>query len=285
MLKTYHTITDLQHFLNKEKQSGRSIGFVPTMGALHNGHISLIEKSKKECSLTVCSIFVNPTQFNDPSDFKKYPRDIEQDKTLLEKNGCDCLFLPDVAEIYPSDDYRKINFDTGYLGKMLEGAYRPGHFVGMVAVVKRLFDIVMPDKAFFGQKDYQQCLIVKKMAEYYHLDLEIITCPTIREKSGLAMSSRNLRLSGENREKAAIIYKTLTWAEKEINRGTLSFEEIKDQARAHFTGNGNFTVDYFDICSCDTLEPLSEKLNNERMVVIAAVWLGDVRLIDNIIVS
>lgn len=285
MLKTYHTITDLQHFLYQEKQKGHSIGFIPTMGALHQGHLSLIERSKIDCDTSICSIFVNPTQFNDPADYQKYPKDIAKDTAMLEAAGCDGVFLPSVAEMYPGDKYRSISFDPGAVGNRLEGKFRPGHFSGMTAVVKRLFDIVQPDKAFFGQKDYQQCLIVQKMTSFYHLPLSIVACPTVREANGLAMSSRNLRLTAEEREKATIIYKTLMWAKKEISDGTLNIEEIKREAMRHFSKNGNFTVDYFDICSVDTLESVLDLTDIDKIVILAAVWLRDVRLIDNVIVS
>ena len=284
MLKTYLSIPELQQYLDSGKKSGNAIGFVPTMGALHDGHISLIKESKKRCGITVCSIFVNPTQFNDPNDYKLYPRNTESDKKILEEAGCDCLFLPAVDEIYPSDDYRHISFDPGKLGQVLEGAYRPGHFSGMVSVVKRLFDIILPDKAFFGQKDYQQYLIIKKMAENYNLPVEIVKCATIREKTGLAMSSRNQRLSPEEKQNAALIYKTLTRAAGEINEGRLGFETIISQAMFDLREKGNFKVDYFDICSANSLEHVNFRQQKEPLAVLTAVRVGDIRLIDNVLV-
>jgi len=283
MLKTYHTITDLQQILFLEKQKNQSIGFVPTMGALHAGHLSLIETSNASSAKTVCSIFVNPTQFNDAQDYKKYPRDIEKDIELLESAGCDFLFLPDEKEMYPDNKFKSIDFDPGELGLRLEGASRPGHFAGMTAVVKRLFDIVLPDKAFFGQKDYQQYLIVKKMVDYYHLPIEIIKCPIHREPNGLAMSSRNERLAPELRQEAALIHKTLTWIKEQVNRNGLNFEVIKSSARAMLESNGNFTVDYIDICSALDLKPATEDTKN--LIALAAVNIGGVRLIDNVEIS
>ncbi len=284
MLNIYHSIIDLNEYLDKARLAGKSIGFVPTMGALHAGHISLIEESSRQCDVTVCSIFVNPTQFNDPSDYTKYPRNIESDKIILENTGCSCLFVPDAKEIYPDESFKHITFDPGPIGMILDGAHRPGHFAGMAAVVKRLLDIVVPDKAFFGQKDYQQYLIVKMMTAYYQMPVEILKCPTVREKNGLAMSSRNQRLSPDEREQAAMIYKTLTWAAHEISAGNLSFETIEKQAMFDLMANGKYNVDYFDICSAETLEKLNFNKNNEPLAILTAVWIRDVRLIDNILV-
>lgn len=283
ILKTYLSISELQEDLDTKRSSGGSIGFVPTLGALHEGHVSLLKESKKRCGITVCSIFVNPTQFNNPVDYELYPRNTEKDKKILEEAGCDCLFLPGVGEIYPSEDYKHISFDPGRLGQVLEGAHRPGHFSGMASVVKRLLDIVRPDKAFFGQKDFQQYLIIKKMAGYYNLPMEIVRCPTIRENNGLAMSSRNQRLSLEEREKASLIYRTLTWAEHEINAGMLSFETIMERAAFDLTEKGEFKVDYFDICSANSLERVSSIKEKEELAVLTAVWIRDVRLIDNLL--
>jgi pantoate--beta-alanine ligase len=284
ILETFFNISDLQADLDSKRSSGASIGFVPTMGALHKGHISLLNESKEKCDVTVCSIFVNPTQFNDPKDYQLYPRNTETDKKILEEAGCDCLFMPSVDEMYPSEDYKHISFDPGRLGQILEGAHRPGHFAGMVSVVKRLLDIVMPDKAFFGQKDYQQYLIVHKMVEYYKLPLEIVKCDTVREDNGLAMSSRNQRLSQEEREKASLIYKTLTWAKHEINAGKLNFETIISQAMFDLTEKGDFKVDYFDICGSNSLEHVGFRRDNEKLVALTAVWIRDIRLIDNLLV-
>jgi pantoate--beta-alanine ligase len=285
MLKPYHSITDLQQVLFLQKESGHTVGFVPTMGALHQGHISLITESKRQCGKTVASIFVNPTQFNDILDYERYPQYSENDRMLLEMAGCDYLFLPDEKEMYPSGSYKHIDFDPGPIGNRLEGSSRPGHFAGMAAVVKRLFDIVKPDKAFFGLKDYQQYLIVKKMVAFYNLPIEIVGCPIIREENGLAMSSRNARLTASQRAKAGFIYKTLTRAAEEIKEGSLSFETILAQAKAGLAAEGDIVVDYIDICSADSLEPATEKMNENELIIPIAVYMGEVRLIDNIIIK
>jgi pantoate--beta-alanine ligase len=283
MLTIFSQVEDLQVFLNKEKSAGKSIGFVPTMGALHTGHLSLIERSKQENDITVCSIFVNPIQFNNPDDFALYPRDYQKDEQILEAAGCNILFLPTVDEVYPDPAMRKIDFDPGALGNKYEGASRPGHFAGMVAVVKRLFDIIRPTASYFGQKDYQQYLIVKKMIRHYHLPLRLVMCPIFREPNGLAMSSRNERLSPENREEAALIYRTLSKAELQIKKG-VNLDTIKKEAIADFDKNGNFQVDYFDICSAEGMEPAASTNIDSGLLICTAVILGGVRLLDNILV-
>ena len=284
MLNIYHSVTDLNEYLETAGKASKSVGFVPTMGALHAGHMSLIEESSRLCDITVCSIFVNPTQFNDPSDYTKYPRNIESDKIILENSSCTCLFVPDVSEIYPDASYKQIRFNPGPTGALLEGAHRPGHFNGMVAVVKRLLDIVMPQKAFFGQKDYQQYLIVKMMTSFYQMPVEIVKCATVREPNGLAMSSRNQRLTAEERENATIIYKTLIWAKQQITDGKLSFETIEKQAMFDLKAKGKYDVDYFDICSAETLEKLNFNEDKKPLIILTAVRIRDIRLIDNILV-
>src|ERR1700751_2518908 len=201
------TIQEIRDFEGKLTNAGKQIGFVPTMGALHKGHISLIEQSKKACDITVCSIFVNPNQFNDKNDLARYPRMPEKDCKMLEENGCDIVFMPSEEEIYPVPDTRV--FDFGMIDKVLDGAHRPGHFNGVAQVVSRLFDIVKPDRAYFGLKDYQQVLIIKKMVEQLHLPVEIVACPILREPDGLAMSSRNTLLSAEERKAASLIPKLM----------------------------------------------------------------------------
>jgi pantoate--beta-alanine ligase len=284
MLKTCHTITDLQQILFPERGNAKSLGFIPTMGALHRGHLSLIEASRNQCDITVSSIFVNPTQFNDPSDFTKYPRDTAKDTAMLEDAGCDYLFLPSGNEIYPDSSYTKIDFDPGALGEKLEGKFRPGHFAGMTAVVKRLLDIVKPGKAFFGLKDYQQFLLVKKMVEFYDMPVEIIGCPIIREENGLAMSSRNERLSAENRKKASLIFEILTRAAHQVKNSSLGYEAIKQTAKADLANVGNFTVDYFDICSAKDLSTVEDDETKQELIILTAVYIGNVRLIDNVLV-
>ena len=283
MLTTVSQVQDLQIFLNKERAAGKKIGFVPTMGALHAGHLSLIARSEQENDITVCSIFVNPIQFNNPNDFALYPREYQKDQQILEDAGCNILFLPSENEVYPDVALRKIDFDPGQLGSRYEGASRPGHFAGMVAVVKRLFDIVQPENTYFGQKDYQQYLIVKKMISHYNLPVNLVMCPIYREPNGLAMSSRNERLSPENRETAALIYKLLGKAAGHIKEG-LDFNAIREDAIADFNTNGNFQVDYFDICSAEGMEPATNPNIQGGILICTAVILGGVRLLDNILV-
>jgi pantoate--beta-alanine ligase len=202
--------SQLAGYLQQQKTAGKVIGFVPTMGALHNGHIALVDQSKKEASLTICSIFVNPTQFNNPNDYQLYPNTIEADIAKLEAAGCDVLFLPAIAEMYPRGTAGLEQYDLGYLETLLEGKYRPGHFQGVCQVMFRLLTMVQPDKLFMGQKDYQQCMVVNRLLQLMQSGTRLITCPTLREPDGLAMSSRNMRLTAEDRQKATTIYKCLT---------------------------------------------------------------------------
>ena len=205
----FKKITELTHFLAKKKKNGNLIGFVPTMGALHNGHLSLIAQCKMQNTITVSSIFVNPTQFNQAKDFEKYPVTLENDINLLEKAGCDVLFLPSVTEIYPNGIANLPQYQLGYLETVLEGKYRPGHFQGVCQVVHRLLDIVQPNNLYLGQKDYQQCMVIKKLVEITNLNINIVVGSTLREANGLAMSSRNMRLNDDERKKAVKIAETL----------------------------------------------------------------------------
>lgn len=253
-------------------------GFVPTMGALHEGHISLVKRCRKECDTVVVSIFVNPTQFNDQNDLVKYPRTPEADLALLEKAGVDCVFMPEVDEIYPEKDTRVFGF--GELEQVMEGEHRPGHFNGVAQVVSRLFDIVKPDKAYFGEKDFQQLAIIRKMAEQLGLSLEIVGCPIERGADGLALSSRNARLNAKQREEAPMIYKTLKDAvglKAEMNVNQLE-KWISDKINEC----PELKTEYISIADAATLQPVDswDKTREER--VFAAVWAGDVRLIDNI---
>jgi pantoate--beta-alanine ligase len=258
------------------------------MGALHQGHLSLIDAARQSPGnggFTVASIFVNPTQFNDPKDYALYRRDLTGDAKMLEDAGCRYLFAPDVAEMYPDDSYKTVDFHPGPIGERLEGAHRPGHFAGVAAVVKRLFDSVKPDKAYFGQKDYQQYLIIRKLAADFKLPIQIVLCPIEREPNGLAMSSRNERLSAKGREEAALIQKTLQRAKSELNDKSLSLRHITQKAYDTIGSNGNFKVDYIDICSANDLHAIAEnERNTEPLIICAAVNLEGVRLIDNILV-
>jgi pantoate--beta-alanine ligase len=272
---------DIGEFLHQSAQKGKKTGFVPTMGALHQGHISLIERSKKEVPLSICSIFVNPTQFNDKKDFEKYPVTIEKDIDDLEKAGCDVLFLPPVSEIYPGGLTDQPHYDLGYLETILEGKYRPGHFQGVCQVVHRLLNIIPADKLYLGQKDYQQCMVLKKLVELKQLSTEVVVCPTLREADGLAMSSRNMRLSPSDREKAVSIFKTLSHIKNSVKPGNL--EELKKKATTDLNASG-FKTDYIEIADADTLELKDDWNGKTKLVTLCAAFLNDVRLIDNMLI-
>lgn len=273
---------DLSHFLTQKANAGNKIGFVPTMGALHPGHISLIGYSKMNCALTVCCIFVNPTQFNDANDFEKYPITLDKDIDLLEKNGCDVLFLPDAKEIYQNRLSSLPHYDIGYLETVLEGKYRSGHFQGVCQVVHRLLDIVKPHNIYLGQKDYQQCMVIKKLIALIDIKTDVIICPTLREPDGLAMSSRNIRLNVSERKKATKISETLQFIKKEIKPGQLN--ELKDWAVKKLTTEG-FKADYVEIANAATLEIINKWDGTLPIVAIAAAYLNEIRLIDNLLLQ
>lgn len=275
---------DLQNHLNHCRQKDQVIGFVPTMGALHDGHLSLIKTSKLENQLTVCSIFVNPAQFNDLKDFEKYPVTIEQDIYRLETTGCDILFFPPVEEMYPEGMMEKKNYDLGYLETLLEGQYRPGHFQGVCMVVEKLLSIVQPNMLYLGQKDYQQCLVIKKLIESMGLDrsLQVKICPILREKDGLAMSSRNMRLNNEERARATALYETLIFLKQNLNKGSL--DDIKKEANSLLKQKG-FKVDYIEIVNPETLRPINEWDSRTHIIGLVAASLNDVRLIDNMVLN
>lgn len=274
--------TDINRYLQQCRNSGKSTGFVPTMGALHQGHLSLIDTSKQACSITVCSIFVNPTQFNDVKDFENYPSTIEKDIDALEKAGCDVLFLPSVSEMYPNGTENVQNYQLGYLETVLEGKYRPGHFQGVCLVVHRLLNIMPADQLYLGQKDYQQCMIIKKLIELEKINTTVNICPTLRESSGLAMSSRNMRLSDDERKQALAIFKTLSYLKNNIKKGKLA--ELK-QAAVNKIMNSGFKVDYVEIADADNLEIIEQWDGNKRLVAVVAAFLGNVRLIDNLLLT
>lgn len=271
---------DLIDFIQKKRKSIIKIGFVPTMGALHQGHISLIKKSKSENDITICSIFINPTQFNNPNDFKKYPVTIEADIEQLELNGCDILFMPSVDDIYP-ENFQKSNFELGYLDNILEGKHRAGHFQGVCMAVKRLLEIVNCDILYLGQKDYQQCMVIKKMATDLKIPVEIKISPTIREENGLAMSSRNKRLNEAEKEAALVIFDVLCYLKDNIFE--LGIPALKQGGENKLTSKG-FKVDYIEITD-EILNPIKNAEKNQTTVALIAATIGDVRLIDNMIVN
>lgn len=246
---------DLTAALHRQRTSGQTIGFVPTLGALHEGHISLITISKKNTSLTVCSIFVNPTQFNDPKDFQKYPVTLEKDIDLLEKAGVDILFLPEVAEMYPHGTTNLENYPLGGLETLLEGKYRPGHFQGVCQVMQRLLNLVRPDHLFMGSKDYQQCMVVQRLLEIMGLPATLHRCPIVREADGLAMSSRNVRLNPAQRANANAIYRALTAIREGWGAAPVP---ILIENAIHTLEAAGFRVDYVSIADAKTLEPLPD---------------------------
>ncbi|MEO5649523.1 MAG: pantoate--beta-alanine ligase [Ginsengibacter sp.] len=272
---------DLHSHLVKHDSPKVSIGFVPTMGALHAGHLSLIEQCKKQTDLTVCSIFVNPVQFNNPDDFKKYPITIEKDILFLEEHGCDILFLPDEKEMYPDVASRGKNFDIGYLETILEGKFRPGHFQGVCLIVEKLLNMVNPDYLFIGQKDFQQCLVIKKLVAIMTKEIKIVVCPTLREKNGLAMSSRNLRFQPAEKETASELYRSLQLVKKNLTPS--NFSELKKSAILHLE-NAGFKIEYLELAKAGTLELTQIYNPSEDHVILIAAFLNDVRLIDNILI-
>ena len=274
------TIQEIRDSEGKLTIGGKQIGFVPTMGALHKGHISLIEQSKKACDVTICSIFVNPNQFNDKGDLARYPRTPEADIKMLEDAGCDIVFMPSVEEIYPKDDSRV--FDFGVIDKVLDGAHRPGHFNGVAQVVSRLFDIVKPNKAFFGLKDYQQVLVIRKMVEQLHFNIEIVACEILREPDGLAMSSRNTLLSAEERKAASLIPKLMQEA-KTLSK-SLSITDIKTKLLAEVNENPLLKADYIEFCDANTLQPVTD-IDAQKTICLAAIFSGKIRLIDNLFIN
>jgi pantoate--beta-alanine ligase len=277
-------IADLHKWIDTQRKTDSKLGFVPTMGALHKGHLSLVEYSGKDNDQTICSIFVNPTQFNDPGDFQQYPVTLEADITLLEAAGCTVLFLPAVEEMYPNGLKASQFYDLGFLETVLEGKFRPGHFQGVCMVVHRLLDIVRPDHLYLGQKDYQQCMVIEKLVSLIGMKetIKVHVCPTLREKDGLAMSSRNMRLSEAERAKAVTIYRTLSYIKERIQPGDTG--PILTAGRA-MLANAGFRTDYLEIADAGSLAPLSVWNGKQDLVVLAAAFLNNIRLIDNMVLQ
>jgi len=273
---------DLRNYVNKTRSTGVSVGFIPTMGALHAGHLSLVEECKKLSRLTVCSIFVNRIQFNNPEDFKKYPIAIEKDILLLEEHSCDVLFLPDEKEIYPDAASINKHFDLGYLETILEGKFRPGHFQGVCLVVEKLLNIVEPDFLYIGQKDFQQCLVIKKLIAIMKKNIKIIMCPTLRESNGLAMSSRNLRLNTFEKKLASELHQALEGIKKDLS--VSNFSPLKTKAVQHLEKLG-FKIDYLELAKAKNLELVNEFDNKEDLIILIAAFLNEVRLIDNLLIN
>ena len=272
----------LRKQIDKLKADGMSIGFVPTMGALHQGHLSLIENARKKNDIVVASIFVNPTQFNNPNDLKNYPRDLDKDLKLLEKNNCDVVFTPSVSEIYPDENSKKSEYHFGKIVEVMEGKFRPGHFDGVANVVSRLFKIVQPDNAYFGQKDFQQYILIKTLADKYlsDLNIQVHRCPIIREPDGLAMSSRNVLLSPQQRKSAVLISQTLFWAKDNYQK--LSVNELKKAITDKINADNNLKVEYIEFVTDPDLDEVNEWAKDRKIVACIAVQVGKVRLIDNV---
>ncbi len=277
-MKVFNTIKETKEYVSRQKGQGLNIGFVPTMGALHEGHLSLMRRAKQENDLLAVSIFVNPIQFNNARDLEKYPRDLARDRQLLQQVGCDVLFAPSAEEMYPEPETAV--YDFGPLERVMEGASRPGHFNGVAIVVRKLFEIIEPHKAYFGEKDFQQLAIIKEMVRKYKLPVEIVPCPIVREPDGLAMSSRNERLTEKERKIAPEIYRILQSAK--ARTGTLNPQELKAWVEQQFEKEPEFRLDYFEIADDTTLQPVEKWDKNTGTMGFVAVFLGNVRLIDNI---
>jgi len=277
-MKVIHTIADLKNYLLKEKQNNKSVGFVPTMGALHAGHISLVDACTKENDTCVVSIFVNPTQFNDPRDLETYPRTLDKDLALLEAAGCDYVFVPQTNEMYPEPDTRI--FDFGNIAEVMEGAHRPGHFNGVAQIVSKLFTVVEPDDAYFGEKDFQQIAIIRAMVKQLEMKIKIHSCPILRETDGLAMSSRNLRLSHDQRQKAPLIARTLKESTNFVPGK--SVQEVIDYVITTINEDPVMRVEYYEIVDGNSLESVQNWSDSDYIVGCITVYCGEVRLIDNI---
>jgi pantoate--beta-alanine ligase len=280
-MEIFKQIAPLKAFLNAQKRAGKSVGLVPTMGALHAGHLSLIKASAAQNDVTVCSIFVNPTQFNNPSDLQKYPRTLDKDTLLLEKVECDAVFCPEASEMYPEKAI--IRFDFGHLDKVMEGAFRPGHFSGVGLVVSKLFNIIQPTQAYFGQKDWQQFAVIRRLVEELNFDLVLTSVPTSREEDGLAMSSRNLRLNPEQRQLATVFYESLLGAKQALLQGK-TVQDARAIVQAKFDER-QVSLEYFELADSKNLNILenvkaSDSLSGQPIMCIAG-FVGEVRLIDN----
>ena len=275
-MKVFNTVKELKNELASYRAEGKTIGLVPTMGALHDGHLSLVKRAKQECDIVVVSDFVNPIQFNNQHDLETYPRTLDEDVEKLRGVDCDYVFAPSVEEMYPTPSTDKYSF--GILEEVMEGPRRPGHFSGVAVVVRRLFDIVEPQKAFFGEKDFQQLAIIKNLVQQINYDIEIVPCPIVRADDGLALSSRNKRLSPENRAKAPKIHATLSAATEKMN--SMSVDEVKQWVMDVFTQDPAFEPEYFEIVEDVTLQPVASWDEAEGVVGCIAVWMDDVRLID-----
>ena len=279
-MKIFTSKTELAKALQSLKQKDKTVGFVPTMGALHLGHMTLVKIAAELTDVVIISIFVNPTQFNNPADLDRYPRPIEKDISLLKASKCDILFLPEIGEMYTENE--KWSLDLGYLENILEGKFRPGHYQGVTQIVKKLLDIINPDYMFLGQKDFQQVLVLERMAKMLHLPTELVMCPIVREDDGLALSSRNIHLSLTERKQALALSEVLFYAKQNFEK--LTIEELKLDVLHKLNASTGINPDYFEICDAQTLLPLESK-ETTSIVALVAATVGETRLIDNIILK
>jgi len=277
-MQIFKEIAPLKAFLRAKRAEGKSIGLVPTMGALHDGHLKLISASKTANDITVCSIFVNPTQFNNVADLQKYPRTLDKDTNLLEKVECDAVFSPEPTEIYPEETV--VRFDFGALDKVMEGRFRPGHFSGVALIVSKLFHIVGPDNAYFGQKDWQQFVIISHLVKELNFDLTLEVVPTHREPDGLAMSSRNTRLTQSERAEAVVFFNALSYAKSALKNGA-DVEDVSKKVREMVEKKDFITLEYFEIADSKNLNIIDNVKAADRPIMCIAGFVGDVRLIDN----
>jgi len=283
-VKVFQTVLDIQKYLLEISQLGnKKVGFVPTMGALHAGHLSLIAASKLQTDITVCSIFVNPTQFNDKKDYDKYPIQLDKDLEMLLEAKCDVVFVPTVEEIYPNGTLEKTDIDLGFIGKTLDAEHRPGHFEGVLQVVKRLLDIVQPDFLFLGQKDYQQCMVLNRLIDHYQLPIKLVICDTLREADGLAMSSRNMRLSIEERVSSVKLSQAIFYIKQHIQQQTIP--SLIQQQKEILAKDELINVEYLMVVNGKTLEPVDVYQKEIPLTVLIAAKVGQIRLIDNVIIQ
>jgi pantoate--beta-alanine ligase len=282
-MEIFKEISPLKAFLKQARTDGKSLGLVPTMGALHKGHLSLLEASKAENDITICSIYVNPTQFNNPQDLIKYPRTYDGDLAMLQKVGCDVLFSPTNDEMYL--DEALMTLDFGPLDKVMEGHFRPGHFSGVALVVAKLFNIVEPDKVYFGQKDWQQFTIIKRMVEEMKFNLLLRSVSTTRESDGLALSSRNLRLKENDREKASTLYKALNQAKEELIGKQTPFSKVSQEIKEMVEEQQGIQLEYFELADSENLKLIADVEEADQPILCIAAFVGDVRLIDNMLLK
>ena len=278
-MKVFTTTREIQQYLADLRNKGLSTGLVATMGALHQGHLSLIQQAKKDNDLVICSIFVNPTQFNDPADLEKYPRPIAHDTQMLEQAGCDILFNPEVTEMYADNEHWHL--DLGEIEYLLEGKFRPGHYQGVTQVVYKLFNILKPDTAYFGQKDYQQVMVITKMVELLNLTVRLVMCPILREEDGLAMSSRNIHLTAEDRLHSLILSKTLNWVKENFDSNNIPGLQAK--AAEAINAEDGVSLEYFELADADNLYPANQTTKN--VIALVAARVGKTRLIDNVLMN